>query len=152
MHKYKSHSVGLNVKVFNPRCGPGQQVSWCSQVWSGAAGVLCIWVDVGSSRCQLSAPPDKGRVKPGAAQAETQFPTRSGSLCLFPSFSGEAERRAWELRAPSPSTQPLFECDPTPGAPATTPPSLTCDRVTGSSTPAAVACLCAGLSGCIQPE
>ena len=151
MHKYESRSVGLDVKVFKPRCGPGQQVSRCSKVWSGMQ-VLCRWVDIRELKTSTLCPSRQGQSQAWSCPSETQFPTRSGSLCLFPSFSRDAERRAWELSAPSPSTQPLFERDPTQGAPATTPPSLTCDPVTGSSTPAAVACLCAGLSGCFQPE
>ena len=151
MHKYESCSVGLDMKVFHARCGRDSRCPGVPRFGPGRRFCAYVWTS-GNSRCQLSAPPDKGRVKPGAAPAETQFPTRSRSLCLFPSFSGKAEHRAWDLSAPSASTQPLFECDPTPGAPATTPPALTCDLVTGSSTPAAAACLCAGLSGCIQTE
>ena len=131
MHKYESRSVGLDVKVFKPRCGPGQQVSWCSQVWSGTQ-VLCGWVEMLELKTPTFCPSQQRQSQAWSGPSETQFPTRSGSLCLFPSFSGEAEHRAWELSAPSPSTQPLFECDPTPGAPATIPPALTCDPVTGN--------------------
>ena len=151
VHKYESRSVGLDLKVFHARCGPGQQVSRCSQVWSGTQ-VLCGWVEMLELKTPTFCPSQQRQSQAWSCPSEMQFPTRSGSLCLFPSFSGEAEHRAWELSAPSPSTQPLFECDPTPGAPATTPASLTCDLVTGSSTPAAAACLWAGLSGCIQTE
>ena len=142
MHKYESHSVGLDMKLFHARHGPGQQ-GFCSYGWTSE-----------SLRCQLSIPPDRGRVKPGAApQRCSSLPGREAFV--FSPLSEEtqsSECRAWALSAPSPSTQPLFEGDPTPGAPATTPPALTCDPVTGSSTPAAAACLCAGLSGCIKPE
>ena len=137
-----SRSVGLDVKMFHIRCGLGQQ-GFCGYGWTSE-----------SLRCQLSIPPDRGRVKPGAAPQRRSSPPGWEGFVFSP-LSAEtqsSERRASELRAPSPSTEPLFEGDPTPGAPATTPPALTCDPVTGSSTPAAAACLCAGFSGCIKPE
>lgn len=93
--KYDSSSVGLDVKVFRPTCGPGQQ-GLCVDGWTS-----------GSSRCQLSAPPERGRAKPGAALQRRSSPPGLRSLCLFLSLSGGAERGARELSAPSPPTQPL---------------------------------------------
>ena len=98
MGKYESLSVGLDVKLFHSRCGPGQQ-GLCADGWTS-----------GSSRCQLSAPPERGRAKPGAALQRRSSPTGLRSLCLFLSLIGGAERRARELSAPSPPTQPLCEC------------------------------------------
>ena len=96
--KYESPSVGLAVKVFRPRCGLGQQ-GLCADGWTSR-----------SSRCQLSVLPQTGRAKPGAALQRRSSPPGLRSLCLFHSLSGGAQRRALELSAPSPSTQPPFEC------------------------------------------
>ena len=118
--KYESHSVGLDVKVFRPRCGPGQQ-GLCADGWTSR-----------SSRCQLSVLPQTGRAKPGAALQRRSSPPGLRSLCLFHSLSGgaeaEPESSAPHLHQPSPHLSTLSGRR-TPGAPATAPQALTCARV-----------------------
>ena len=117
--KYESHSVGLDVKVFRPRCGPGQQ-GLCADVWTSR-----------SSRCQLSVLPQRAEPSLGPPCRDA-VPHQDCEVFVFFTPSAEAqsadpESSAPHLHQPSPHLSTLS--GPTPGAPATAPQALTCARV-----------------------
>lgn len=105
MGKYESRSVGLDVKVFRPRCGPGQQ-GLCLDGWTSR-----------SSRCQLSALPQRARAKPGAALQRRSSPSGLRSLCHFLSLRGgrTAQSSAPHLHQPSPNVSALHSDTRSPG-------------------------------------
>ena len=117
MHKYESRSVGLDMKLFQPdvvqdsrcpsvpRCGPGHR--FCAYGWR--------W---GSSRRQLSAPPDKGRVKPGAAPQRGSSPPSQEAFVFFPPSAerqnAEPGSSAPHLNQPSPYLSVILHQEPQP--------------------------------------
>lgn len=152
--KYESRSVGLDVKVFRPRCGPGQQ-GLCLDGWTSR-----------SSRCQLSALPQRARAKPGAALQRRSSPSGLRSLCHFLSLRGgrTAQSSAPHLHQPSPNVSALHSDTRSPGhrpssshlrpcAPAPPLPRLpSAPALCLPSRSTASACLCAGLRGWTKPK
>ena len=117
--KYESPSVGLDVKVFRPRCGLGSRGS---VRMGGRLGAR----DANSLSFHRRAEPSLG---PPCRDA---VPHQDCEVFVFftPSaeaHSAEPESSAPHLHQPSPHLSALT--GPTPGAPATAPQALTCARV-----------------------
>lgn len=137
--KYDSSSVGLDVKVFRPTCGPGQQGGWVD-VWELKMPTLC--------------PSREGQSQAWGRPAETQFSTRTAKSLSF--SLPQRRRRARSPRAQRPiSTNPAPLCargadrhqEPRP-APLKLSPA---PRDPGASTPAAPARLLPARRPQLQP-